>query len=89
MDIIVNVLGWTGAVAVLLAYFLATTGRVEARSYAFQGINLYGAIGLSAVSLYYHVIPNVFLNVVWAIIGVVGIWSIVRERRRLRCRKTA
>jgi hypothetical protein len=81
VNILVNVLGWTGAVAVLLAYFLATTGRVQARSYTFQGINLYGAFGLSAVSLYYHVIPNVFLNVVWAVIGVAGIWSIWKARR--------
>src|SRR5665213_2052356 len=82
MNLLVNVLGWTGAVAVLVAYFIVTTGRVQARSYTFQGINLYGAFGLIAVSLYYHVIPNVFLNVVWGIIGVAGIWSILREHRR-------
>jgi predicted membrane channel-forming protein YqfA (hemolysin III family) len=81
MDLLVNVLGWTVAVAVLVAYFLATTGRVQARSYTFQWINLYGAVGLMAVSIYYHVLPNVFLNAVWALIGVVGIWSIRRQHR--------
>jgi hypothetical protein len=79
VTILVNVLGWTGAVAVLVAYFLATSGRVQARSYSFQWINLYGAVGLMAVSLYYHVLPNVFLNAVWAVIGVAGIWSIRRK----------
>lgn len=82
MDILVNVLGWTGAVAVLVAYFLVTTVRVNGASYTFQGLNLYGALGLMSVSLYYHVIPNVFLNAVWGVVGVGSIWSIWRQHRR-------
>jgi hypothetical protein len=85
MTTFVNVLGWTGAVAILMAYWLATSGRAQSSICAFRWINLYGAAGLMAVSVYYNVFPNVFLDGVWAVIGVAVtccIWIQLRERLR-------
>jgi hypothetical protein len=76
VDILVNVFGWVGALSVLLAYFLVTTGRVPARGWLFQSLNLLGAVGLGMVSVYYHVLPNVALNFVWLLIAVSGLWSL-------------
>lgn len=77
MTLLVNILGWSGTIAVLWAYVVVTVGWHPARSVYFQGLNLYGSIGLMTISLYYHVFPNVALNLVWgaiALVALVGLW---------------
>ena len=81
MTVLVNVLGWAGAASLLLAYGLASTGRLPAEGARFQVMNLAGALALTVNSGYYGAWPSAALNVVW--IGI-GIGALVRGARRSR-----
>ncbi len=65
------VAGWTGATAVLIAYFLASFGVITANSFGFQILNLLGAIGILIIALRKHVSQSVVINIVW-IIGAIA-----------------
>jgi hypothetical protein len=79
VTLVVNVLGWAGAAALLLAYALVSTGRLPPESARFQMTNIAGALALMVNSTYFGALPSAFLNVVWIAIGIV---ALVRARRR-------
>ena len=52
MEWSINVVGWSGALVVLLAYALVSTRRVEGDSVFFQVLNITGAALLSVNTFY-------------------------------------
>ena len=70
MTIAIELVGWAGALAVLLAYGLVSTDRVTSRSATYQLLNIGGAIGLVINSTWNGAIPSAVVNVVWIGIGV-------------------
>ncbi len=79
-DWLQHVIGTGGAILVLLAYFLVSTGRVSSSSIAFQVINLVGAGLLTTYALILQGWSLVFLNGVWAIVALVALARILRRR---------
>lgn len=77
--IIVNVVGWIGMACLIGAYALVTTGRLLGPGLPFQLLNLVGGGFLMINSGYYGAWPSAALNLVWVVIGVVGL---VRARLR-------
>ena len=77
--IIVNVVGWIGMALLIGAYALVSTGRILGPSLTFQVMNLFGGAALMINSAYYGAWPSAGLNVVWVVIGSVGL---VRARLR-------
>jgi hypothetical protein len=75
-----HTIGTGGALLVLLAYFLVSTGRVSSASINFQMINLVGAGLLTTYALILQGWSLVFLNGVWAIIALVALARIFRRR---------
>ena len=76
-DTTVDVLGWIGAVALLLAYGLISAGRMKGDGTKYQSLNLVGSAGLIVNSTWYGAYPSTFVNVIWigiAIVALVGIW---------------
>ena len=67
---------------ILGAYALLTAGRLDAKSIAYQALNVVGALGFILNSGWNGAIPSAALNVVWAGIGLVAILGILRARRR-------
>lgn len=61
--------GWIGALLVLAGYALASTGRLDARSAAFQWLNLVGAAGFIINTAWHGAWPSMALNVVWCAIA--------------------
>jgi hypothetical protein len=78
MNAFVEILGWTGAVLVLAAYGLLSTGRIDARSRFFHSLNVLGAAGFVVNSGWYGAYPSATLNVIW--MGI-GIYALVTQRR--------
>jgi len=76
--IVVNVVGWIGMALLIGAYALVTTGRITGPSLTFQMMNLVGGGALMVNSAYYGAWPSAVLNMVWVVIGVVGL---ARARR--------
>jgi hypothetical protein len=77
----INILGYLGTLAVLLAYFLVSSKRRTAQTWAFQGLNIFGSITLGILSVTYHVWPSVTLNAAWLAIAVYGVYKIPRVER--------
>lgn len=77
-----HVIGTGGAILVLLAYFLVSTARVSSSSIAFQLINLVGAGLLTTYALILQGWSLVFLNGVWAVVALVALTRILRNRSR-------
>lgn len=67
--LIVDAAGWMGAVALLSAYALVSSGRMHGRGPYFQVLNLLGATGLLANGIYHDAWPSAGLNAVWLVVG--------------------
>jgi hypothetical protein len=77
MKKIVEIFGWYGMIAILGAYFLISFKILESTSLIFQFLNITGAIGIVAVSLYKKAYQPGVLNIIWAIIALLAILRIL------------
>jgi hypothetical protein len=80
VQIAVEVVGWTGALLILLAYVLVTVGRLTGQSLAFQWMNLLGAAGFIINGWWHRALPSTALNVVWMLIAAVALWRLWKRR---------
>jgi formate hydrogenlyase subunit 3/multisubunit Na+/H+ antiporter MnhD subunit len=76
MNVWIEVIGWTGALLIIIAYGLISAGKLDARSRLYQVMNIVGAIGFIVNSGWNGALPSVGLNVVWLCIGV---YSLLRR----------
>ena len=68
--IIIEVLGWVGAVLILGAYFFNIQSKINSSSPIYIWCNLVGGL-FFAINTYYHqAYPSAILNVIWVIIAV-------------------
>jgi hypothetical protein len=74
----VDVSGWAGALLILGAYGLLSTGKLRAATPLYQWMNVVGALGFILNSGWNGAWPSVALNVVWMGIGV---YALTRNRR--------
>ncbi len=69
-DLFIDIIGWVGAAAVIIAYALVSSKRLEGSSTVFQALNLMGGAFLIANTIYYGAFPSAFINIVWVGIAV-------------------
>jgi hypothetical protein len=77
----VDAAGWLGAMLILAAYALNSSGKLLSHSLTYQWMNLVGAVGLIINSGWNGAWPSVGLNVVWLCIAV---YAVTRSRVRAR-----
>jgi hypothetical protein len=77
----VEVIGWTGAILMVLAYALLSAGKLESRSVSYQVMNILGAAGFIVNSGWNGAFPSASVNVVWM---AIGIFALVRGRKEAR-----
>lgn len=82
--IVIEAVGWAAAATILAAYVLLSMGRLEARGYLYQWMNVVGAGGFIVNSGYNGAIPSAVLNVIWAGMGLFTLWSVWRARQAAR-----
>ena len=75
---IYEIIGWTGTLAILLAYFLVSTKKISSDDRNYQILNLIGAVGIIINSGVHGAIPSVGLNVVWLLIALYGLMKFVK-----------
>ena len=80
VDLLIEIVGWAGAAMILGAYALLTAGMVDAKSYAYQGLNVVGALGFIANGWWNGAMPSAVLNIIWAGIGLAALWKIRAKR---------
>lgn len=77
-----DVIGWIGALGVLAAYGLLTSGRWESATLRYQGANTVFAALLLVWAVSISAWQSALLNGVWAAVGLWGVVSILRRRGR-------
>jgi hypothetical protein len=80
VQIAVEVVGWAGALLILLGYLLISAGKLTGRSLVYQAMNVLGAAGFAINGWWHRALPSTALNVVWMLIGVIASWGILKKR---------
>ena len=78
--LLIDIAGWAGAAALLLAYAVVSTGRLSGRSVGFQALNLLGAVGLLVNGVWHGAWPSAALNAVWLVIGITALARLRRPQ---------
>jgi len=76
--LLIDIVGWFGAIAILLAYGAVSRGYTQGTSFNYQLWNAIGSVCLLANSIYYRAFPSSFVNFVW--IGI-AIATIAKNRK--------
>ena len=76
-DVLINILGWIGAIALMVAYALISAKRVEGDSTGYQLLNLVGSILLMLNTLYYEAYPSSFLNLFWMGVALYALRKVI------------
>lgn len=82
LEIAIEVIGWLAAAIILASYILLSLGKLEARGYLYQWMNVIGAAGFVLNSGYNGALPSAGLNVIWALMGIFTLWTVWRARGR-------
>ena len=80
---IVELVGTAGALCLLLAYFLSSSGRIAADSTLGNLLNLAGAAMLGVNAVAHNAIPPATLNLIWSLIALV---ALIRQRTKAHAR---
>ena len=79
MPILIEIAGWLGALLILGAYLLVSSGHVSGRSALFQCMNTLGS-GLFVINTWWHgAIPSTVVNIIWLVIGASTLIRIARR----------
>lgn len=81
MRILLEIVGWSGAVMVLAAYALLSSRRLDGTGLPYHLMNLSGAVALAIYGIWKEASASVMVNVIWAFIGIAAIASILRRRQ--------
>lgn len=73
---LIEIGGWYGTLAILLAFALSSFSLIKSTDLVYQLLNLTGALGIVAVSLYKQAYQPAVLNVIWMLIALVAIVKI-------------
>ena len=76
-DKYIEVFGWYGTVAIVLAYALVSFSVLNATNIWYQLLNATGALGIVAISFYKHTYQPGVLNIIWAVIALLAIGKIL------------
>ena len=80
MNILIEVLGWIGSVAILLAYGLNSFQKIKSDSLPFQVLNLIGGIFLIINSIHHKAYPFTFINSIWVLIALPAAIKILSKK---------
>ncbi|MEZ5275982.1 MAG: hypothetical protein R3F07_06360 [Opitutaceae bacterium] len=79
--LIVDGLGWSGAIILVVAYFLVSHGKWPGDSVKYNVFSIVASLLVGLNALYHGAIPSVGLNLIWMLIGVNAL-RLLRSRRR-------
>lgn len=74
---LIEIAGWYGALAILLAYGLASFSILKTTDWVYQLLNASGALGILGTSLQRRAYQPAFLNGIWAVVAIIGLITIL------------
>lgn len=73
-----DAIGWVGAAALLAAYAMISSRKLEGDSIAYQLLNIIGSLLLAANTIFYGAYPSSVVNALW--IGIAAFSMASRKR---------
>jgi hypothetical protein len=73
MKKLIEIYGWYGMAAILLAYALASFSIISSAGLIYQILNGSGALGVMLASLYKKAYQPAALNLIWTLIAVIAL----------------
>lgn len=80
-ELITEIIGWLGAVAILGSYGLLSARKIKSDSYTYQNANIIGGILLTIYSCAKSAFASMFINFIWVFIGIAAIWGIRKAKK--------
>jgi hypothetical protein len=77
---LIEIMGWIGAIEVLLAYGLISMNKVDSKSLFFQLLNLTGGILLIVYTIHLKSYASAFVNIVWVLVAIISIYKIKSDK---------
>lgn len=68
----IEAFGWIASLMIVCAYGLTTLEIISPAAPLAHGLNLVGSIGVGAITYVKRAFQSVLLNVVWAVVALVG-----------------
>ncbi len=75
---LIDLIGWIGAIVLLVAYALVSTRKTEGDSVVYQSLNVVGSAFLMGNAFFYGAYPSSAVNVIW--IGI-ALFTLARKKR--------
>jgi hypothetical protein len=82
--LLVNLLGWVGAIILLGGYGLISFKNYSGNSVVYQSLNVVGSALLIINTIYFGAYPSAFVNVIWIGIAILAIVRIRKNSQRVR-----
>ncbi|NCN52739.1 hypothetical protein GW943_02945 [Candidatus Parcubacteria bacterium] len=79
MKLFIELFGWYGTAAIVLAYFLVSFSILEPTAFWYQFLNGTGALGIVVLSFYKKAYQPGVLNIIWAIIALAALFQIIGQ----------
>jgi hypothetical protein len=73
-----DAIGWVGAAALLVAYAMVSSKKLEGDSTVYQSLNILGSLFVALNTVFYRAYPSSFVNMIW--IGI-AVFSIATRKR--------
>ena len=70
LAVIVDILGWLGALILIAAYVVVSYGEASGRSRVYQALNVVGSALLVVNTAWHRAWPSSAVNILWAAIGI-------------------
>jgi hypothetical protein len=83
----IEIIGMLGAFLLLLAYLMVSLRRWDGQSWPYQLTNLAAATLLIIYSLQKTAYANVFINLVWVAVGIIGITLLIWRKKKGRSKQ--
>ena len=79
MKLAIEVIGWAGAVLILGAYALLSTGKLRSDTTVYHLMNIFGAAGFVVNSGWNGALPSAAMNLIWIGIGAYALYQLRRS----------
>ena len=76
-NIFLEIFGWYGTFAIVLAYILVSFNLLNANSIPYQILNITGALGIVFSSLAKKNYQPVVLNLIWFVTGLIALIGLI------------
>jgi len=78
-NLLIEIVGWIGAILIVIAYFLITSKKLDRESKIYHGMNLVGALLTGINAAINQAYPSTAINVMWGVVAIYGLIESLRS----------